>query len=556
MTIVNGEPASRDAVALGKPTRPSWHRAARSSGFFPPVGRETALRTSFCQLCQLTALSTCVLLALVGLVVITVTDEANVGDLSTFGAAAALFVMRALSIFSGASPAITILLCALLIHVWAVGRMARLRLAHGVSRLAPEASMSALVSTPVAFILHPPCVASSGSARAVQSAERAVINAIVRPITGPYYASALAILLLLLGLVFSLKPLSTLEHSEGTILLGTGLALSALVIGNTLIQLVQYWVSLERLLKLVLVHRLGRAFGRVAAFVRDSAAARVSRAPHDLLRLSSCATCLNDLVRQTKRVVGDPEGIVSPDLGERLEQHRRQAVAARDRALVAADGSNPSEAAEEEASLGRELVEACRVLVEVLTPCWDGTEDEPSQWSRSPAWRFGKSDLAPASSALRAGEDGATEGALEPPAQLLWLREAESLVATVTALILNRHVRPFQYFVYTLTGCTLLLLLAVSTYAFEPHRLLLTCIWVMVGASVALGLWVYVQMDKNGLLSRISGTTPGQLTWDGALVVRVVTWVVLPLLSVAAVQYPDLANRVFAFLEPLTRALQ
>ena len=108
---------------------------------------------------------------------------------------------------------------------------------------------------------------------------------------------------------------------------------------------------------------------------------------------------------------------------------------------------------------------------------------------------------------------------------------------------------------YTLS-CTPLLLLAVSAYAFEPHRLLLTCIWVMVGANVALGLWVYVQMDKNSLISRISGTTPGQLTWDAAPVVRVLTWVVLPLLSGAAAPYTDLANRVVVFVEPLTRALQ
>jgi len=53
----------------------------------------------------------------------------------------------------------------------------------------------------------------------------------------------------------------------------------------------------------------------------------------------------------------------------------------------------------------------------------------------------------------------------------------------------------------------------------------------------------------------IAGTTPGKLTWDGALAVRIVTWVAFPLLSVAAVQYPELANQAFAFLEPFTRAL-
>ncbi|HWO10492.1 MAG TPA: hypothetical protein VNN80_13465, partial [Polyangiaceae bacterium] len=361
------------------------------------------------------------------------------------------------------------------------------------------------------------------------------------------------------GLLFYLKPLSTLERTEGNWLLGIGLALAALLIGNTLIQLLQYWLALERLLKLILQHRLGRAFRRVAPFVRDSAAAQVSRSPHDLLRLCSCVTCLDDLVRQLEQL----KEVTSRELCQQLVLRRREAIEVRDRALALASGSNAGDAAEREARLGRELVEASRALVEVLTPYWDGSRDaflqrktrEPNASATRVTWQPGRSELPPAISVVTSGQEGGGEANPELPPELLWLRDAESLVATVTTLILGRHVRQFQYFVYTLTGCALLLVAAVSTYAFEPHRLLLTWIWAVVGATVALGLWVYLEIDRNGLLSRIAGTTPGKLTWDGALAVRIVTWVAFPLLSVAAVQYPELANQAFAFLEPFTRAL-
>ena len=43
---------------------------------------------------------------------------------------------------------------------------------------------------------------------------------------------------------------------------------------------------------------------------------------------------------------------------------------------------------------------------------------------------------------------------------------------------------------------------------------------------------------------------------SGPFVLRVVTWGVFPLLSVAAAQYPDLASSIFRVIEPFTRALR
>jgi hypothetical protein len=136
-----------------------------------------------------------------------------------------------------------------------------------------------------------------------------------------------------------------------------------------------------------------------------------------------------------------------------------------------------------------------------------------------------------------------------------WVREARSFVATVIAVLINRHVRQFRYYLYALTAGALLLLLALVSYPFEPHRLLLTCIWVLMGSVVFSGFWIYIQLDRSTLLSAISGTKP-ELTLDGAFLVRVLTFGVLPLLSVAAAQYPETIGSVFHWVEPFTRALR
>src|SRR5262249_49862380 len=138
---------------------------------------------------------------------------------------------------------------------------------------------------------------------------------------------------------------------------------------------------------------------------------------------------------------------------------------------------------------------------------------------------------------------------------LAWLREAQGFVTTVIAVLVNRHVRQFRSYLYALTVAALVFLLAFVNYPFEPHRLLLTYIWVMMGSVVGSGFWIFVQLDRNPLLSAITGTK-AELTLDGAFAIRVLTFGVFPLLSVAAAQFPETSGVLFRWLEPVTRALR
>ena len=74
------------------------------------------------------------------------------------------------------------------------------------------------------------------------------------------------------------------------------------------------------------------------------------------------------------------------------------------------------------------------------------------------------------------------------PGELAWLRECQAFVASVVALIVSRYVRQFRYFLYAMTASIAFLLLALASYPFEPHRLLLSCSWGVVGSVVGAGL--------------------------------------------------------------------
>ncbi|HEY3566758.1 MAG TPA: hypothetical protein VGP73_02405 [Thermoanaerobaculia bacterium] len=85
----------------------------------------------------------------------------------------------------------------------------------------------------------------------------------------------------------------------------------------------------------------------------------------------------------------------------------------------------------------------------------------------------------------------------------------------------------------------LLALIAVTLYAFEPKHFVSLGGWLALALEVVLTLWIFLQMDRNPTLSRIGGTTPGQVTFDTAFVTKLVTYAGIPILGLVATQFPE-----------------
>ncbi len=178
-----------------------------------------------------------------------------------------LFVLRALPLVNGVSPSAPGMLTMACAYVWAVGRMARLRLAHTLSVIAPEDGVADAMSTPIRAVLFPLHSQAKPGDLGFTSVERSLLNAIWRPSTGAGYFFSLLVILFFPFVLFFLKRPTTLD-GRPYIFFGS-LGLCFVLIGATLIQLMQYWLALEHLLKRIMEHPLGRAFARVDAFVRE-----------------------------------------------------------------------------------------------------------------------------------------------------------------------------------------------------------------------------------------------------------------------------------------------
>ena len=95
----------------------------------------------------------------------------------------------------------------------------------------------------------------------------------------------------------------------------------------------------------------------------------------------------------------------------------------------------------------------------------------------------------------------------------------------------------------------LCLLCCLNAYPFQPNRLIM---WLCYGLTVwclVMNLLLIVRFNRCEVLSRLSGTTPNRLTFDRTLLLPVITFVVIPLCSLLAVQFPGIGQMLFGWLD-------
>jgi hypothetical protein len=94
---------------------------------------------------------------------------------------------------------------------------------------------------------------------------------------------------------------------------------------------------------------------------------------------------------------------------------------------------------------------------------------------------------------------------------------------------------------------------SVGSYPFLAGR---ECVWTLAAVFVIFGAAIIVsfaQMDRDAIMSRLSGTDAGKLDWSFYL--RVLSFGGLPLLALLASQFPSFGRSLFSWLEPALNAL-
>jgi len=147
-----------------------------------------------------------------------------------------------------------------------------------------------------------------------------------------------------------------------------------------------------------------------------------------------------------------------------------------------------------------------------------------------------------------------TDPKLDKPALSLTRVLAEEFTALIYVNFLVTVLLRIRTMVICAGGLYVFIVLAVSVYPFEPHPALqsLTVILLLVmGASVG---FVYAEMHREAILSRLTSTPVGELGLDFWL--KLASAGAIPLFSLLAAQFPQINQFLFSWLEPALQAVK
>jgi hypothetical protein len=150
-----------------------------------------------------------------------------------------------------------------------------------------------------------------------------------------------------------------------------------------------------------------------------------------------------------------------------------------------------------------------------------------------PVWRM--SNLTPRLNAV----DDKSNTVDEKATTDTWLLHQAELFMAVRVVDFVRHVFPH---LINLVGfampAVLAMVLAVSAYPFPAHDTLLWVSWTVLLATIGLTLYVFIGINRNPILSMITGNEPGQFNWNSAFTMHLLLFAVIPILTLLGAQYP------------------
>jgi hypothetical protein len=151
----------------------------------------------------------------------------------------------------------------------------------------------------------------------------------------------------------------------------------------------------------------------------------------------------------------------------------------------------------------------------------------------------------------------AAKGDTSPPPpspRQRWMRTAEELAAIYVVDYIEWVFRYLRRLAAFLAAALVLMMITVASYPFQPASVVRTIYFGILGVAVLTIVAVLVRMNRDTVLSAITGTTPGEVTWDSTFIINLVTYAAIPVLTLLGSQIPALRDFLFSWVSPALRA--
>lgn len=142
------------------------------------------------------------------------------------------------------------------------------------------------------------------------------------------------------------------------------------------------------------------------------------------------------------------------------------------------------------------------------------------------------------------------------PAALAWLRQAEEFLAAHLVIYVAYVFLHLRNLLSTYVLSVLLLFVAVTAYPFQPARFLVLFLFGFVLLLAAVTIGTFLQMDRDEILSRVTRTTAGKVSWDFAFIARVFVYGVVPILGVVGASIPEVQTGLSSVIDSVSRVIK
>jgi hypothetical protein len=125
---------------------------------------------------------------------------------------------------------------------------------------------------------------------------------------------------------------------------------------------------------------------------------------------------------------------------------------------------------------------------------------------------------------------------------------AEEFLAIRYVSLVRAVLANMRYLMIFVSTSFVLAIVAWNSYPFQPRQ---QVDWVFTGLLFFLGsgiVWVFAQMYRDPILSRVTETKANELGWD--FYIRILSFGAVPLITWLAYQFPDIGSVIFKVLQP------
>jgi hypothetical protein len=130
----------------------------------------------------------------------------------------------------------------------------------------------------------------------------------------------------------------------------------------------------------------------------------------------------------------------------------------------------------------------------------------------------------------------------------------ERFIALVYANFIAAVMARMRTLVLCVTGTFVCIALSFASYVFEPKQAYDAALIMLLLLLMSVLVVIFGRMHQNTILSLLTTTKPGELGSD--FWVRIGSALAIPVISLLAVQFPELSHALFSWVEPALRAVK